>query len=76
MNESPTQTVEQDLGHLARKVNDLIALCDKLKLENEALREQQHSLSEERAVLMEKNELARSRVEAMISRLKTMETIG
>jgi len=76
MNEPHTQTVEQDLGHLSRKVNDLIALCDKLKRENKALREQQHSLSEERAVLMEKNELARSRVEAMISRLKTMETIG
>ena len=71
-----TASTEEDLGRLAKKVNDLISLCDRLKLENEALREQRGTLAEERAVLLEKNELARSRVEAMINRLKAMESMG
>ena len=41
--------------------------------ENQALRDQQSSLVAERAGLIEKSELARSRVEAMIARLKAME---
>ncbi|MEM7209078.1 MAG: TIGR02449 family protein [Pseudomonadota bacterium] len=76
MSQDTPEATEQDLGHLADKVSDLIALCDRLRLENEALREQRGSLAEERAVLLEKNELARTRVEAMISRLKAMESVG
>jgi len=37
------------------------------------LRNQQDSLVSERANLIEKNEMARTRVEAMINRLKAME---
>jgi len=76
MNELATESAEQDFGQLADKVHYLIAMCDRLKLENESLREQRGSLAEERAVLLEKNELARSRVEAMINRLKSMESLG
>lgn len=76
MNESVTESAEQDFGQLANKVNYLIELCDRLRLENESLRGQRGSLAEERAVLLEKNELARSRVEAMIGRLKAMESLG
>ena len=76
MNESASQSAEQDIGVLADKIDDLIALCDRLKLENAALREQRGTLAEERAVLLEKNELARTRVEAMINRLKAMESTG
>ena len=76
MNDSPTQSAEQDLGNLANKIDELIEMCDRLKLENAALREQRGTLAEERAVLLEKNELARTRVEAMINRLKAMESTG
>ena len=41
--------------------------------ENRALRDQQANLIAERASLIEKSELARTRVEAMIGRLKAME---
>ena len=76
MNELATKSAEQDFGRLASKVNYLIALCERLRLENESLRDQRGSLAEERAILMEKNELAQSRVEGMITRLKAMESLG
>ena len=57
MNSLPNQAAEQEISQLADKVNDLIALCDRLRLENEALREQRGTLAEERALLLEKNEL-------------------
>ncbi len=62
-----------DLQGLEAQVDDLIQTCDQLTDENRALRDQQSSLVAERASLIEKSELARSRVEAMIARLKAME---
>jgi cell division protein ZapB len=44
-----------------------------LSEENRSLRAQQEQLSGERAQLLAKNEQARSRVEAMITRLKSLE---
>ena len=38
-----------------------------------SLRQQQENLLQERAMLIHRNEQARSRVEAMIARLKTLE---
>lgn len=58
---------------LESRIDELIARCRSLADENQALREQQTHLMAERAVLIEKSELARSRVEAMIARLKSME---
>jgi len=52
---------------------DLIGLCSKLHLENESLKNQQGTLVEERARLIKKNEIARSKVEQMIQRLKSLE---
>ncbi|WP_426415116.1 TIGR02449 family protein [Aestuariirhabdus sp. LZHN29] len=62
------------IDNLSTKVEELIALCDELKQENRLLRSSEHGLREERAVLIEKNELARSKVEAMITRLKALDT--
>ena len=62
-----------DLETLERKVNELIELCSTLARENRALRTQQNNWSMERARLIEKNELAKSKVEAMIGRLKSLE---
>ena len=62
-----------DLEQLERQVEELIRTCTQLKEENQSLRVSQEHLVAERAELIEKAELARSRVEAMITRLKAME---
>ena len=63
-----------DTQALEEKIDRLILICNKLEDENRALRDQQNSLIAERAALVEKSEMARSRVEAMITRLRAMET--
>ncbi|TNF92623.1 MAG: TIGR02449 family protein [Gammaproteobacteria bacterium] len=72
-NNNPTQLTDIELKKLETRVDDLLGTCDKLIAENRSLRHQQESLVAERASLIEKNELARTRVEAMITRLKSME---
>lgn len=62
-----------DWRALETKVNELIELTSTLARENKALRTQQRNWSSERAKLIEKNELAKSRVESMITRLKALE---
>lgn len=61
------------LEKLEDKIDRLIAICDQLKSENQALREKEGALLRERSKLVEKNDTARSRVEAMISRLKNLD---
>ncbi|MEH6551847.1 MAG: TIGR02449 family protein [Pseudomonadales bacterium] len=58
---------------LEQKIDTLIELCDKLYHENTLLKSSQSTWLRERAHLREKNEQARSRVEAMIARLKALE---
>ena len=62
-----------DFAALESKVEDMIDLCETLGRENKALRAQQQNWTTERAKLIEKNELAKSRVESMITRLKSLE---
>lgn len=62
-----------DLQSLDAKIDALIQTCKQLAQENQALRESQANLKSERAALLEKNALARTHIEAMIARLKTME---
>ncbi len=64
---------ESDLQRLESQIDALIDTVNLLKQENTSLRHQQDQLMTERAQLIEKTELARSRVEAMISRLKSLE---
>lgn len=63
-----------DLAALEARVDELARRIAQITHENEALRSQQTQLVNERAQLVEKTELARSRVEAMIARLKALET--
>ena len=58
---------------LESKVDELIELFSVLTKENRALRAQQQNWTTERAKLIEKNELAKARVESMITRLKALE---
>jgi len=62
-----------DLDTLERQVEELIHTCHQLREENDSLRTKKEQLVEERAGFIEKTESARSRVETMISRLKSIE---
>ena len=73
MNNNTTLNFENDLKRLEDRLDDLVIICDRLQIENKSLKEQQDSLSKERANLLQKNEQVRVRVEAMIVRLKSME---
>jgi cell division protein ZapB len=64
---------DNPLKELENKIEELISLCKELNRENRALKEEVASWRDERRDLMDKNELARSKVEAMINRLRTME---
>ena len=58
---------------LSARLDKLQDLVRRLADENRSLRQGQEQLTAERAQLLNKNELARSRVEAMINRLKSLE---
>lgn len=68
--------VVQEFHHLETRVEQLVEVCRGLREENRLLRKQQEDYSVERAGLIEKNQEARLRVEAMINRLKSMEQSG
>lgn len=63
----------QQLKLLEQRVEDLIRLCVRLDQEIRALKGSERQLREERAHLLRKNEDARSKVEAMIGRLRSLE---
>lgn len=73
MIESTENNIETDFERLESKIVSLLEMYHQLHQENEQLRQERDALREERVILIEKNAQARSRVEAMISRLKTME---
>lgn len=58
---------------LEQKIDELIRLCQELNRENKMLKAQSANWQRERQDLIHKNEMARSKVEAMITRLRTME---
>ncbi len=62
-----------DLEALEEKVDELIALSEVLVEENQVLKAKQQSWTTERAKLVQKNELAKTRVESMIARLKALD---
>ena len=67
---------EQTLLSIGDRVDRLLELCRALQEENRSLRHSQEQLANERASLLARNEQARSRVEAMIQRLKALESNG
>ncbi|MGO4505319.1 MULTISPECIES: TIGR02449 family protein [unclassified Dyella] len=68
--------VKHELAVLGEQVDRLIDAVRRLTEENRSLRHSQEQLASERAGLMARNEQARSRVEAMIQRLKALESNG
>ncbi|MFS0825332.1 TIGR02449 family protein [Pseudomonas sp. MLB6B] len=67
----PTQ--ENDLQRLMSRFEVLIDRVEQLKRRNALLMAQEKSWREERAHLIEKNEIAKRKVESMIVRLKALE---
>ena len=59
-----------DSDKFEEKLDRLIELCQQLKQENQALREREAGLLGERSQLIEKNEMARQKIETMINRLR------
>jgi len=68
--------VESELQALAEKIERLLQNNSQLHAENRNLRAANAEVVHERESLLAKNEQARSRVEAMIVRLKALEQAG
>ena len=64
---------DPQLQSLEQKIDELITLCRQLNRENQSLKADMAGWQAERQDLMDKNELACTRVEAMINRLREME---
>ncbi len=61
------------LATIEEQLEALLAQCGRLQAENQHLRHQAAHWQDERSRLIEKNALACSRIEAMITRLKRLE---
>jgi len=62
-----------EIKDLEAKIDELIQLIDELEKRNALTEADRDNLLQERTKLMEKNEMAKSKVEAMIMRLKALE---
>lgn len=64
---------QSEVQALAGKLDKLLEHCQKLERDNSTLRELQDDWNRERAQLIQKNDLAKNKVEAMIGRLRALE---
>ncbi|MCK0537066.1 TIGR02449 family protein [Alcanivorax quisquiliarum] len=64
---------DEQLRQLEARIEQLIALSARLREENQTLHARELKLMEERAQLLKKNDVAKAKVEAIISRLKSLE---
>ncbi len=63
----------EDFKVLEQRIDQLIAACQQLRQENQMLRSENENLSQKHGRLVEKTQVARTRIEAMIGRLKSLE---
>ena len=73
-NKTTPSPIEVELSRLEKQVTGLLETVDRLRQENRSLREQQDTIASERANLLEKHDQVRNRVDAIVTRLKSMET--
>ena len=64
---------EHYFNALEQKIDQILDRCQQLEQENVQLKERERLLKEERAQLALQNEQTQSKIEAMISRLKSLE---
>ena len=62
-----------ELSSLEKRIDELIAVCDDLSRKHESKTADQANWIKERTRLLEKNEQAKVKIEAMISRLKSLD---
>ena len=62
-----------EIKDLEAKIDELIQLCDELERKQAMMEADRDNWRQERTRLLEKNEMAKSKVEAMILRLKALE---
>ena len=62
-----------DIKDLESKIDELIDLCDELEHKQAIMEADRETWLRERTRLLEKNEMAKNKVEAMIMRLKSLE---
>ena len=74
--ETAASDVEAELAALTKALDQAIDRLRRLAEENASLRRGRDQLAGERAALITRNEQARTRVEAMIERLKSLENAG
>jgi cell division protein ZapB len=70
---SSDEQIGNDMRQLELRVDDLIGVCRRLKDENDSLRDRQDTLIEEKTKLAEKNRMARTRLENIVTRLKALD---
>jgi cell division protein ZapB len=61
-----------ELAALSKKLDALIALCERLGTENDSLKARAEIWTQERDQLLERTDTAKNRLETMISRLKLL----
>ena len=64
---------QNQLKSLEKKIDELISLCTNLNRENQTLKLDSQGWDKERLGLIASNDLARTKVEAMINRLHALE---
>jgi cell division protein ZapB len=62
-----------DISTLEKRIDELIALCDELERKQSTMETDRENWLQERTRLLEKNEMAKTKIEAMIMRLKSLE---
>jgi len=58
---------------LETRVDGLIQKCDQLNIENQSLKENNQELSETQQSILKKNNLAKSKAETILERLRSIE---
>ena len=58
---------------LETRVDDLIQKCDQLNIENQSLKENNQELSKTQQSVLKKNNLAKSKAETILERLRSIE---
>lgn len=66
-------SADTELRRLEKRIDELVATVHRLKEENRALRQRQEVIAADRTSMLNRNEQVRTRVEAIIGRLRAME---
>jgi len=61
------------IGILETRVDELIQKCDQLNIENQSLEENNQELAETQQSVLKKNNLAKSKAETILERLRSIE---